>query len=143
EQDLLPRVISGSSAGAIIGAMVGTRTDEQLPQIFDTESLDLAAFQRVSLRNALQSGGMMSAAQLEECLAQNVGGETFTEAFQRTRRIVGVTVSAAEAHQQGRLLNYLTAPNVLIGRAVLGSCAVPGVFPPVQLTARDFEGQVV
>ena len=28
EQGLLPRVISGSSAGSIIGAMVGTRTDE-------------------------------------------------------------------------------------------------------------------
>jgi len=143
EQGLLPRVISGSSAGSIIGAMVGTRTDEQMPELFDTESLDLAAFQRVSLRNALKSGGMMDPAQLEQCLAQNVGEETFTEAFQRTRRIVGVTVSAAEEHQQGRLLNYLTAPNVLMGRAVLASCAVPGVFPPVQLTARDFEGQVV
>ncbi len=143
EQKLLPRVISGSSAGAIIGSMVGTRTDEQMPQLFDSESLNLGAFQRVSLRNALKAGGMMNPAQLEQCLATNVGEETFAEAFERTRRIIGVTVSAAEEHQQGRLLNYLTAPNVLMGRAVLASCAVPGVFPPVQLTARDFEGQVV
>ena len=141
--DLLPRVISGSSAGAIIGAMVGTRTDAQMPQLFDSESLNLAAFQRVSLRNALRAGGLMNPAQLEQCLAENVGEETFTDAFERTRRIIGITVSAAEAHQQGRLLNYLTAPNVLLGRAVLASCAVPGVFPPVQLTARDFEGQIV
>ena len=143
EQKVLPRVISGSSAGAIIGGMVGTRTDEQLPQLFDSETLNLAAFQRVNLRNALKHGGLMNPAQLEQCLALNVGEETFTEAFQRTRRIFGVTVSAAEAHQQGRLLNYLTAPNVVISRAILASCAVPGVFPPVQLTARDFEGQVV
>lgn len=143
EQRVLPRVISGSSAGAIIGGMVGTRTDDQLPQLFDSESLNLAAFQRVNLRNALSNGGLMNPAQLDQCLAQNVGEETFTEAFERTRRIVGVTVSAAEEHQQGRLLNYLTAPNVLMSRAILASCAVPGVFPPVQLTARDFEGQLV
>lgn len=143
EQKVLPRVISGSSAGAIIGGMVGTRTDEQLPQLFDTETLNLAAFQRVNLRNALKHGGLMNPAQLQQCLALNVGEETFTEAFERTRRIIGVTVSAAEAHQQGRLLNYLTAPNVLMSRAILASCAVPGVFPAVQLTARDFEGQIV
>ncbi|MGQ0697352.1 MAG: DUF3336 domain-containing protein [Panacagrimonas sp.] len=143
EQHLLPRVISGSSAGAIIGGMVGTRSDAQLPQLFDPESLNLAAFQRVSLRSVLSSGGLMNPTQLEQCLALNVGEETFTEAFERTRRIVGVTVSAAETHQQGRLLNYLTAPYVMIGRSILASCAVPGVFPPVQLTARNFEGEVV
>jgi TAG lipase / steryl ester hydrolase / phospholipase A2 / LPA acyltransferase len=143
EHRALPRVISGSSAGAIIGGMVATRTDEQLPQIFDAETLNLGAFQRVNLRSVLGNGGMMNPAQLEQCLAQNVGEETFTEAFERTRRIIGVTVSAAEAHQQGRLLNYLTAPNVLMSRAILASCAVPGVFPPVQLSARDFEGNVV
>lgn len=142
-EGLLPRVISGSSAGSIIGGMVGTRTDEQLPDIFDPERLDLAAFERVSLRKVFDTGGVMNPAQLERCLALNVGEETFTEAFQRTRRIIGVTVSAAEAHQQGRLLNYLTAPNVMMNRAILASCAVPGVFPPVQLTARDFQGQVV
>jgi predicted acylesterase/phospholipase RssA len=143
EQGVLPRVISGSSAGAIIAAMVGTRTDDQLGEIFDAESLDLQAFRRVNLRSVVENGGLMSPDQLEACIAKNIGGETFTEAFERTRRIVGVTVSAAEKHQQGRLLNYLTAPNVLVGSAVLASCAVPGVFPPVQLTARDFGGETV
>ncbi len=143
EQRLLPRVISGSSAGAIIAGMAGTRTDAQMPSMFDTETLDLAAFQRVSLRKVLKNGGVMDSGQLERCLDLNVGGETFTEAFERTRRIIGVTVSAAEEHQGGRLLNYLTSPNVLMARAILASCAVPGVFPSVQLTARDFEGEIV
>lgn len=142
-QDLLPRVISGSSAGAIIGGMVGTRSDEQMSPMFDPALLNLDAFQRVNLRHAVRNGGVMDPAQLEQCLAANVGSETFTEAFERTRRIIGVTISAAEAHQQGRLLNYLTAPNVLMSRAILASCAVPGVFPPVQLAARDYNGQTV
>src|SRR3546814_13100114 len=42
--------------------------------------------------------------------------------------------------QNGRLLNAITAPNVLIREAVLASCAVPGVFPPVMLMARDEDG---
>ncbi len=41
----------------------------------------------------------MDPAQLESCCAQNVGDETFQEAFERTRRILGVTVSPAEPHQ--------------------------------------------
>jgi predicted acylesterase/phospholipase RssA len=143
EQGLLPRVISGSSAGAIIAGMVGTRDDAQLPQLFDAESLNVQAFRRVSLRSAIRSGSLMDPAQLEECLRLNVGEETFTEAFERTRRIIGVTVSPADPHHQGRLLNYLTAPNVLMGRAILASCAVPGVFPSVQLAARDFGGESV
>lgn len=143
QQGLLPRVISGSSAGAIIGGMVGTRTDAQMPQLFDPSALNLAAFQRVNLRNVLRNGAVMNPAQLEQCLDINVGPETFTEAFERTRRIFGVTVSAAEHQSQGRLLNYLTAPHVLMCRSILASCAVPGVFPPVQLAARDYGGEVV
>ncbi|MGQ0622820.1 MAG: DUF3336 domain-containing protein [Panacagrimonas sp.] len=143
QQGLLPRVISGSSAGSIIAGMAGTRTDVQMPGMFDPESLSLAAFQRVNLRKVLSNSGLMNPAQLVQCLDQNVGSETFTEAFQRTRRIVGVTVSGADSNQQDRLLNYLTAPNALMSRAIQASCAVPGVFPAVQLAARDFEGNVV
>ena len=140
---LLPRVISGSSAGSIIASMAGTRTDAEMMAMFDTDSLDLSAFQRLALQKVLRSGSLMDPLQLERCLEQNIGFESFAEAFDRTRRIIGVTVSAADHHQQGRLLNYLTAPNVVMSRAVLASCAVPGVFPPVQLMARDFEGEVV
>jgi len=35
---LLPRVLSGSSVGSIICAMVGTRTDEELTDLFDPNS---------------------------------------------------------------------------------------------------------
>jgi predicted acylesterase/phospholipase RssA len=68
---------------------------------------------------------------------------TFEEAFEYTGRIINVTVSPADQHQQGRILNYLTSPNVLIRSASLASCAVPGVFPPVELQAKDVNGRVV
>lgn len=141
EHNVLPRVISGSSAGAIIASMIGTRTDDELPAIFDPESLNLQAFQTVSLRQVLSGRALMDPSQLRACLERNIAPGSFIQAFERTRRILGVTVSPAEAHQSARLLNYLTAPNVTVQSSVLASCAVPGVFPPVMLDSLDFDGQ--
>ena len=36
-----------------------------------------------------------------------------------------------ERDQKSRLLNAIASPNVLIRSAVMASCAIPGVFPPV------------
>ncbi|MDR3419042.1 MAG: DUF3336 domain-containing protein [Nevskia sp.] len=143
EAGILPRVISGSSAGSIIAAMACTRTDEELPQIFDPHNLNVQAFQGVSLRQALKHKSLMDPGLLQDCLNRNVHAGSFLESFERTRRILGVTVSPAEPNQQARLLNYLTAPNVVVRSAVMASCAVPGVFPPVMLEALDYSGDTV
>ncbi|MGH8506087.1 MAG: DUF3336 domain-containing protein [Stenotrophobium sp.] len=143
QHDLLPKVISGSSAGSIIAGIVGTHGDEQLRHIFEPGGLNLQAFQSAGLRGAISGKAVMDGSQLERCLRDNIGDESFTAAFERTRRIIGVTVSPAEQHQQGRLLNYLSAPNVMMRSAILASCAVPGVFPPVMLQATGYHGQIV
>lgn len=143
EHGLLPRVISGSSAGSLIAGIVGTRDDEQLSRIFEPGGLNLKAFKNVSLGSLLKGSTVMDDGHLEQCLIENMGDETFSEAFERTRRIIGVTVSPADPHQHGRLLNYLSAPHVVLRKAVLASCAVPGIFPPVMLEAKDFRGQIV
>ena len=143
EQGILPRVISGSSAGAIIASMAGTRTDDEMPALFDPDNLNLQAFQTVSLRQVLKGSALMDPGQLRSCLARNIAEGGFIRNFERTRRILGVTVSPAEAHQSARLLNYLTAPNVTVHSAVLASCAVPGVFPPVMLEAQEYSGATV
>jgi TAG lipase/steryl ester hydrolase/phospholipase A2/LPA acyltransferase len=143
EQNLLPRVISGSSAGSLMAGTIGTHTDAELSGIFEPGGFDITAFQRVALRQLVKGQSLMDPAQLRRCLAVNVGDETFLEAFERTRRIIGVTISPADPHHQGRLMNYLTSPHVLIHKAVMASCAVPGVFPPVMLEARDYENNVV
>ncbi len=143
EHNCLPRVLSGSSAGSIIAAMVGTRTDAELPAMFEPNGLDLQAFHAVSLRQVFKGKALMDPTQLEDCLTRNIRAGSFVGAFERTRRILGITVSPSETHQQPRLLNYLTAPNVVVRRAVLASCAVPGVFPPVMLEALDYTGEVV
>ncbi|MEP5566372.1 MAG: patatin-like phospholipase family protein, partial [Halioglobus sp.] len=52
-----------------------------------------------------------------------------------------ITVSSAEPHQRSRLLNAITSPNVFVRSAVMASCAVPGVFPPVMLMAKNVHGE--
>lgn len=143
EQGVLPRVLSGSSAGAIIAGIVGGRTDEELPPIFDPENLDLQAFQMVGLRQVLNGAALMDPTQLRECLERNIRAGSFVQHFERTHRILGITVSPVGTHQSSRLLNYLTAPNVTLRSAVLASCAVPGVFPPATLEALEYSGEAV
>ena len=53
-----------------------------------------------------------------DAMRQNIGDVTFLEAFNRTRRILNITVSSSTNFEMPRLLNYLTAPNVLIWSAV-------------------------
>lgn len=45
ERKLLPRVISGASAGSIVAAMVGTRTDLELRPMIEGRDVNLAFFQ--------------------------------------------------------------------------------------------------
>lgn len=143
QEKLLPRVITGSSAGSIIAGAVGTRADHELDAAFQPGELHLEAWRSVDLRTAWRRRAFMDPVQLESCLASNMGEFTFEEAFEKTRRIVGVTVSPVDTHQQGRLLNYLTAPNVLMRRASLASCSIPGVFPAVGLLAKNYAGEAV
>ena len=41
-----------------------------------------------------------------------------------------------------RLLNYLTAPNVVIWSAACASCALSGLFSPVEVLAKDRYGNL-
>ena len=67
---------------------------------------------------------------------------TFEEAYEKTGRYINISVAPAEQHQTSRLLNAITTPNVLIRSAVQASCTVPGVFPPVVLKAKNFNGEL-
>ena len=53
------------------------------------------------------------------------------------KRSVNITVSPVDRNQHARLLNYLTTPHLLVWSAVLASCSVPGLFPPVKLMTKD------
>jgi len=77
---------------------------------------------------------------LENCLRANIGDFTFQEAFDRTSRILNITVSSPSGTDPPRLLNYLTSPHVLIWSAALASSSLPGVFEANRLIVKDGDG---
>lgn len=143
EQGLLPTVISGSSAGSIIASVLGTTSDDNLKEKLQPESIYLNAFRYVGWTGLLKGRPVLDGNHLESCLEENIADLTFEEAFQQTGREINITVSPYDRHQHARLLNWRTAPNVLIRKASLASCAIPGIYPPVTLWAKNIDGDKV
>ena len=137
EQNLLPRVISGSSAGSVVAGFLGTHKDNELDALIRGENMDLHVWRRLKPGEMLRQKSIMDIRELERFLRRSLGETTFEEAFKRTRRIINITVSPVDRNQHARLLNYLTTPHLLVWSAVLASCAVPGLFPPVKLMTKD------
>ncbi|KAG0668800.1 hypothetical protein C6P45_004340 [Maudiozyma exigua] len=149
ELDLLPRVISGSSAGAIVASILTVHHKEEIPALLDhildmefnifkdddekSESENfLIKFQRF-----FKNGTWFDNKHLINTVIQFLGDLTFREAYNRTGKILNITVSPDTLFEQPRLLNNLTAPNVLIWSAVCASCSLPGIFPSSPLYEKD------
>jgi NTE family protein len=143
EQDLLPRVISGSSAGALVAGVLGTHTDKELVKFFDPASIHFEAEREASVfsRMFFGSSPQLDVSDLENIIARLIPNLTFQEAYDKTGRQISMSVAPAEPHQRSRLLNAIASPNVYIRSAVMASCAVPGVFPPVMLMAKNAHGE--
>ncbi|EEH18081.2 hypothetical protein PABG_00644 [Paracoccidioides brasiliensis Pb03] len=146
ETRLLPRIISGSSAGSIVGAVLCAYTDEEIPEIlsnigqedfsvFGAQDGRLQVFQR--LMRFIKHGSFFDIVHLTRVIRDLLGDVTFQEAYNRTRRILNIGVSNAGIYELPKLLNYITAPNVLIWSAVAASCSVPLIFSSSSLKAKD------
>lgn len=141
DQDLLPKVFSGSSAGSLMAGMLGTRTDDELRLMYDGEHFYEHAFHFRGMRDILRGGGIADVQVLKNFLRQNLGDYTFEEAFAKSGRHINIAVAPYDGSQQPRVMNELTSPYLLIWSAALASCAVPVLFPPVKLTSKDCEGR--
>ncbi|WP_235937689.1 DUF3336 domain-containing protein [Marinobacter caseinilyticus] len=143
ERGLLPQVIAGSSAGAIVAGMLGVHTDEEIPGMLNPDTHYLTAWKPKGLFSALRGEGLMDQAQLKACLRANIGEYTFEEAYERTGRSINISVSPVQTHQKARLLCGYTSPYQLVWSGALASAAVPGIFPPVTLMKKDMNGNVL
>jgi NTE family protein len=139
EQRLLPDIMSGSSGGSIVGSMLCTHNDKELGKIFTPEFLLSEVEQEVGLLSSLGRfrPRMLQVDEVQLMIERLIPDMTFQESFEHSGRMLNVSVAPAETHQTSRLLNATTSPNVLIHKSVMASAAVPGVFPPVTLEARD------
>lgn len=200
--NLMPRVLGGSSAGSIVCGIVGTRTDEECFRdlFFNMRGTDAPGHSgdlstnffrplHIPLKGALphaigevvnNSAGafydakrtwqifvpiplrgltsvifdlftfktrpaellMNDSEHFRECLRKDIGDFTFQEAFDRTGRILNITVTPKNSSDPPRLLNYLTAPHVLVWSAAVASSSLPGVFEANRLMVKDADGTV-
>ncbi|CAM9218275.1 unnamed protein product [Discosporangium mesarthrocarpum] len=143
EQGMLPRVISGASAGSLIAGIIGTKTDAELGDFFDPRRLAEEAQEDTDIMEQTAEGraGTIGVDSIRAMIERMIPDETFQEAYERTGRQISISVAPAELHQTSRLLNAITSPNVYVRSAVLASCAVPGVYPPVTLHAKNVHGE--
>ncbi|KAJ4325980.1 Lipase 5 [Neodidymelliopsis sp. IMI 364377] len=145
---LLPRIISGASAGSIVCAVLCTKTDAEIPAVLHEFCYgDLDVFEKSGEPESIlqkvarlcQTGTLFDMTHLKRVMRQMLGDMTFQESYNRTRRILNIPVSTSSIYELPRLLNYITAPNVMIWSAVCTSCSVPLVYAQAQLIAKDLK----
>jgi NTE family protein len=143
EQRLLPNVLSGSSGGAFVGSLVSTRGEAELLEKMQPANLvaELEEAIGYSKRSSRYKPSVMPIDEIHRIVQRMIPDLTFQEALERTGRHLNISIAPAETHQRSRLLNAITSPNVYIREAVLASGAVPGVYPPVTLAAKDHLGE--
>ncbi len=143
EQDLMPKVLSGSSAGAIMTAMLGTSKPSEISARLNGENFFSEAFHFRKFSELLKgNGGLADVKYLKKFLVENLGDITFEEAFKISGLHINVAVAPYDASQEARIMNAYTSPDLLVWSAVLASCAVPILFPPVRLTSKRYDGEL-
>ncbi len=144
EQNLIPEVISGASGGALVAALAGTRSHKDLGEIFSPEFINVEEELRpiaVKLSNINKS--QIRRQDLEKVINKMIPDVTFEEAYKISGIMINISIAPAEQHQNSRLLNAITSPNVMVREAVLASTCVPGVFPAVTLAAKNVDDERV
>jgi predicted acylesterase/phospholipase RssA len=145
---LLPEVITGTSGGALVAALLGTRTDEELKRLIVP-----ALAHRITachddmltwIKRWYRTGARFDSVDwARQCSWFTRGSMTFREAYERTGRILNVSCVPSDPHSPTILANYITAPDCVIWSAVLASAAVPGILNPVVLMKKTKHGTLV
>jgi len=145
DADLLPEVITGTSGGALVAALLCTRTNDELKNL-----LVPALAHRITAchegiltwsKRWWKTGARFDSVDwAKRCAWMTRGSMTFKEAYQRTGRILNVSCVPSDPHSPTILVNYITAPDCVIWSAVLASAAVPGILNPVVLMKKNRDG---
>jgi predicted acylesterase/phospholipase RssA len=151
DEGLLPRIIAGSSVGSIFASFIGTTRFEDIPKLFEVGRIKIDAFSKRGekfsvwrkIKRFFTEGWLMDISVIRDFVRDNIGDLTFQEAYDNTGWILNITVTGYGDHDNYRLLNYLTAPNVLVWSAVCASCAIPYIYGPVDLYCKNENSKVV
>ena len=168
-QRMLPKLILGTAAGAIMAALVAPLTDEELEEFLlepgaitdafkwregQIKENDLDWFDRVfgksgrwfdilksRVRELFTSGWVLDLDALQHCVDTELEDMTFEEAHNRSGREISITI-ACDAPGMPALLNYITTPNILIRSAVRAAMETDFDKAPAKILEKDWEGTV-
>lgn len=142
---VLPEIITGTSGGALVAALVATRTDDELKQLLVPALAHKIKACHEGFTTWIQrwwrTGARFDTMDwAQQCSWFTRGSTTFREAFERTGRILNVSCVPSDPYSPTILANYLTSPDCVIWSAVLASAAVPGILNPVVLMKKNRDG---
>ncbi|SCN59767.1 patatin-like phospholipase, putative [Plasmodium chabaudi chabaudi] len=152
DDNMLPQIICGTSAGSIIAAWICSRTNKELLEEFNIEFIYkiVSCFSSeklfYSFFNIFKKGNFYDMDKIIKLVYDLYGDMTFLEAFIKTNLVLNITVTRAESgndiftcDEDGCLvLNYMNSPNVLIYTAVLASCSFPYLLQPFKLLEKKY-----
>lgn len=103
---------------------------------------------RKLLPKYLDSKALLDGEVLAKSLRDVIGDITFIEAYKKTGRVLNISVtpqylSSDVSSELPQLLNYLTAPDVVVWSAAVASCSIPGVFAPQPLYKKELNGNII
>ncbi|KAJ3116099.1 hypothetical protein HK098_006712 [Nowakowskiella sp. JEL0407] len=154
EENMLPKIITGTSCGSLMAAIVCVRTEEELRReilVPEIRSYLKACSEPWTIRlNRLLSENQLFSFEDWYTKVLDIlkgpdhdGNITFMEAYKRTGRILNISVVPDEPYAYSKQLNYVTAPDVVIATATIASSAIPGVLHPIQLLMKTESGELV
>ena len=155
-------VVSGTSGGSIMAAMFGCKTKAELLRdvLVPGVSTDYTKDGRQrreghrffpplwqQLLNFASSRVLVDREAFKRTCDFYWGEMTFLEAYEKTKKVTCISVSAQRAGggsgaAQRLLMNHITTPHVTLSSAVSASCALPGIQRPQRLEAKDDRGRV-
>lgn len=149
---LLPRVIGGSAVGAAVASLVCTLTDSELIPILvsitdvmgDVDKLNHDVDERYGnvIENVVRKGYSQDILIFLKFVRDTIGDLTFEEAYLKTQKILNIVVHPTNRAVPS-LLNYITAPNVIIWTAVYASIGTGVLSDNLQLYVKDFNNDMV
>jgi TAG lipase/lysophosphatidylethanolamine acyltransferase len=149
DQDLMPRIICGSSVGSIMGSLICCHKYEDIPLVLNIEKTlnkPLLAFKFNTafemIMKILNGSPVLDIQRIKEVLYHNCGDITFKEIHDKYKWNLNISVTDSEKTDESRLLNYLTAPNVVVWSAACASSAIPHVFDAVELFIKTETGEI-
>jgi TAG lipase/lysophosphatidylethanolamine acyltransferase len=150
DQNLMPRIICGSYVGALVASLICVQEPEKLKAILSGDSIKFDAFYRNGAQGSfkrkltrfLKHGRLFDIRIMEECARNNIGDVTFKEAYLRSGLVLNITVYAKRKHEVPVILNYMTAPDLVIWTAACASLATPGIYEEVMLLSKKEDGTI-